>query len=69
MKCPKPKASAGNPLTSTTGRLPSRAAKFKLTHYQALGPWGTTFVVTSCLLLIVEAWGAYAGLRWLRAST
>ena len=44
-------------------------------HFVAMGPdhvaaqvggfWGTTFVVTACLLLLTEAIGTYIGLRYL----
>lgn len=43
-------------------------------HFVAMGPdhvaaqiggfWGTTFVVTACLLLLTEAIGTYIGLRY-----
>lgn len=33
---------------------------------QAAGPWGATFAVTSWLLLLTEAAGAYAGFRFSR---
>ena len=32
---------------------------------QAAGPWATTFAVTSYLLIVTEAIGAYVGLRFL----
>jgi hypothetical protein len=45
-------------------------------HFVAMGPdhvaaqvpgaWGIAFVVTACLLLLIEAMGTYAGLRWFR---
>jgi len=44
-------------------------------HFVAMGPdhvaaqppgaWGITFVATSCLLALIEVYGAYAGVRWL----
>jgi len=45
-------------------------------HFVAMGPdhvgaqvagfWGTTFIVTACLLFLAEALGTYIGVRFLR---
>jgi len=47
-------------------------------HFVAMGPdhvtaqgaglWGTTFVITACLLFLAEALGTYVGVRFLRGT-
>jgi len=32
---------------------------------QVAGPWGTTFVITACVLFLAEAIGTYVGVRFL----